>query len=260
MTEPHRPTGWGGDGNLAIWGQLAAAGVSALLSGSLFRAAVSTGQAPLRMAATLLLVAAGLWLAAAAERWQIREALRALERVIDRLPDGVEARRFGVRAARRYGWVQGYLLTGPAGVMVLAALGLSQATWAPLARRILEARGMSLRAAVRDLRGRVPALARRSSEVGGGPPVAVYAVAVLLRRRVTRAEREVLGRLHVGAYNVEELARAVDAVRSVPPTGAAALSGNVRAAVQEAAAKLWSVRPVRPARDVVGQLSPRAEG
>lgn len=134
--------------------RLLLAGLAALASGAAFRWHVSTGLPALRMLATILLVASGLLLAWAMERWQIAEALAELERRLAARPD-VTCLALPRVLARRYRWERGYLAVGPGGVMLLAAVGLSNTAWTGLARPKLRAHASSLRQAVRELKARV---------------------------------------------------------------------------------------------------------
>ena len=134
--------------------RLVLAGLLALASGAVFRLHLNTGAPLFRMLATILLVATGLLLASAVERWQIRQALAELEH---RLATGAEVTCLALprSLARRYRWERGYLAVGPGGVMLLAAVGLSDAAWSVFARSALRGHAASLRRAVRELKARV---------------------------------------------------------------------------------------------------------
>lgn len=248
----------------ALAARLVLAGSCALLSGALFRVAASTGEGPFRMAATLLLVATGLLLASAAERWQLQEALTALEHAIAALSPAVQVLALPAGTARRFGWERGYVLSGPGGVMVMAALPISQATWGALARRTLEARGTSIRRAVHELRRQLLAgWPVREGEAGRGPALRLYGVAVLLRRRAGRFEREILERSRVGACNVEHLgdvARVVETAAKLPPNGAERDSAPAVGSVAEAATRLWGARPLARQSPAAARAPLEAEG
>lgn len=249
----------------AVAVRLVGAGCCALVSGGLFRAAASTGQGAFRMAATLLLVATGLLLASATERWQLQEALKALERALAALPSAVTVLRLPAGAARRMGWEGGYVLAGPGGAMVLAALPISQAAWGTLARRTLKARAGSIRLAVQQLRRQ--ALAGAGSPDGGGngrSPQPFYGVALLLRRRCGRAEREVLEGERIGAYNIEHLGAVAKVLEAAPVPAAEGIQSHpaprIAGSVARAAACLWGAGPLNGPAVAVGRDAWEGEG
>lgn len=199
--------------NLAkpVKGWVAAAALAALVSGAAFRAAFLTGLGPYRMAGTILLVLSAWALASAIEAYQIARAVEALESRLATLGGQVAVLQLPRSWARRYRWVKGYLLVGPGGIMVAAALGLSNAARRGSALRRMDRAAASLKESVRRLKA-LAAPAAGDGEAGAalGAPAAVSAVAgyglmVLLRRKVHPVERHRMRLLGVGVANVEHI-------------------------------------------------------
>lgn len=204
--------------NLAkpVKGWVAAAALAALVSGAAFRAAFLTGLGPYRMAGTILLVLSAWALASAIEAYQIARAVEALESRLAALGGQVAVLQLPRSWARRYRWVKGYLLVGPGGIMVAAALGLSNAARRGGALRRMDRAAASLKESVRRLKA-LAAPATGDGEAGAsaagaarGAPAAVSAVAgyglmVLLRRKVHPVERHRMRLLGVGVANVEHI-------------------------------------------------------
>jgi len=206
----------GGDDQVtgrAVRAWLGTALLAALVSGAAFRATVTTGVPGYRMAATLLLVLTGWALAAAAESYQIGRALQELERRLAGASSGLAVLRLPPAWSRRRGWSRGYLLVGPGGVMVAAALSMAESTRRGGAARRLQRAAAGLREAVRQLKAQVQSgeqeAPHRAAPVqpDARAPARVpgYGLIVLLRRRVHRDERQRMRVLGVGLANVEHV-------------------------------------------------------
>ena len=252
------------------------AGVLAVASGALFRLHLTSGAPPLRMAATILLVATGLLLASALERWQIQQALAELERRLGTSQE-VVCLALPRALARRYRWERGYLAIGSGGVMLLAAVGVSDAAWSRLAKPALRAYAASLRQAIRELKARVlpqrparqdllavplsgahvspgtfakdgegrsPELEAegRADPGGKAASVPVFGMLVLLRRRVVPAERDLLRLQGVGLANPIHFPRALHIVARASVPGSPALPPAWQHAVRDAARQAWNAR------------------
>lgn len=223
--------------------RLVLAGLLALASGAVFRLHLSTGAPLFRMLATILLVATGLLLASAVERWQVRQALAELEQ---RLAFGADVTCLALprSLARKFRWERGYLAVGPGGVMVLAAVGLSDAAWSVFARPALRAHAASLRRAVRELKAQV--LPRRPAGLppseGRAVSVPVFGMVVLLRRRVVPDERDMLRLQGVGLANPTHFPRALEVVARSSVPGSMPLEPAWQHAVRDAARQVWNAR------------------
>ncbi len=186
---------------------------AALVSGAAFRATVATGVPAYRMAATLLLVLTGWALASAAEAYQIRRALEELEQRLTQAANQLAVLRLPSAWSRRRGWARGYLLVGPGGVMVAAALSVAEATRRGGALRRLQHAAAGLREAVRHIKAQVQRSEQQAArqaapldpDAGAAPRVPGYGLVVLLRRRVHPDERQRMRILGVGLANVEHV-------------------------------------------------------
>ena len=211
----------------SVKGWLVAAALAALVSGAAFRAAVLTGHAPYRMAGTILLVFSAWALAAAAEAHQVARAVEGLESRLAGLSGQMAVFRLPRAWARRYRWVQGYLLVGPGGIMVAAALGIAHSARRAGALRRMDRAAATLKEAVRHLKALAAptGAGEPSSEATGSTgaatvlsSVAGYGLIVLLRRKVHPVERHRMRLLGVGLANVEHVP---DVLRPLldPPEG-----------------------------------------
>ena len=211
-----------------VKGWLVAAALAGLVSGAAFRAAFLTGLAPYRMAGTILLVLSAWALASAAEAYQIARAVEELEGRLAALGGQAAVLQLPRSWARRYRWVRGYLLVGPGGIMVAAALGLSNAARRGGAVRRMDRAAASLKESVRRLKALAgPAAGGEPGVSGpgatGGANAAVSAVAgygliVLLRRKVHPVERHRMRLLGVGVANVEHIPQVLGPLLQ-PPEG-----------------------------------------
>ncbi|HEY8498058.1 MAG TPA: hypothetical protein VIK90_02295 [Limnochordales bacterium] len=232
---------------------LAVSAGAALASGALFRAAVLTGVPGYRMAATLLLVATGWGLASAAEAYQSVRALEELERHLAGLAGRLAVLRMPDRWSRRRGWASGYVLVGPGGVMVAAALALSDSARPSGARRRLQAAAGALREAVREVKAALAQPLRPAS--GGGSPgapadaprVPGFGMIFLLRRRVYPGERQRMRILGVGLANAEHVPQVLAPLLQPGPGGAAPLAGPRWEELSRGLARLLGARFLEPA-------------
>ena len=234
---------------MRVWSRLLLAGLCALASGGLFRLYVSGGTPLLRMLATIGLVLTGWLLASALERWQVGLALTELERRLASQP-GVRCLALPPAAARRQRWEAAYLAIGPGGAMLVAAVGISNATWGRLARRLLAAHAAALRRRVRELKGLLPA-SGSSGPVGGGPRVGaasgsrsvpVYGMLVLLRRRILREERDQLRLQGVGVAHPDHFPKVLGPVVQPAVPGLDPLPASWQQALQDAVRPVWRLR------------------
>ena len=244
--------------------RLAGAAAAALASGAAFRLHVDQGVPALRMLATILLVATGLLLTSALERWQVAAALWELERRLGQAA-GVRWLVLPKSRARRARMERLYVGVGPAGLLLVGACSLSEAAWPALARTQLAGRARALGHELRELRQALaaregaaagPGAASGSPPGSGGqlPAPASYGMIVLLRRRLRPEERELVRSHHVGLAAVEQLPRAVAFLGSreqlgtwqgqgggFGPAAAAQLAEALRAALQAAPLRPGSV-------------------
>lgn len=210
-----------------VKGWLVTAALAALVSGAAFRAAVLTGLAHYRMAGTILLVLSAWALASAAEAHQIARGVEWLESRLASVGGQAAVLQLPPGWARRYRWVRGYLLVGPGGIMVAAALGVSNFTRRAGALRRMDRAAASLKEAVRRLKALAAPVAGAEQAQGEGcageasaavSSVAGYGLIVLLRRRVNPVERHRMRLLGVGVANVEHIPEVLRTVLD-PPDG-----------------------------------------
>lgn len=183
-----------------------------LASGAALRVAAQTHEPGWRMLGTLLLVGTGLGLAGAAESYQLGEGLARLRGALSDLPGAIEVLALPRAWTPARGWSQGVVMVGHHGVMVAAAVSLSQATWRGVAMRRMQGYARSVRQAVRELQ-------RAVGDAGAG--VRWYGLVVPVRRRATPLERGQLRALGVGLANPEHLASMVQPLVEEATPGAA---------------------------------------
>lgn len=206
-----------------------------------------TGVAPYRMAGTVLLVLSAWALASAAEAHQVARALEALEAKLAETAGRAAVVRLPGAWARRHRWARGYVLVGPGGIMVAAALGIANSARTGGARRRMDAAAVSIKDVARQVRALASpeGPARPAAAPAGNPPgvpgvpraVAGYGLIVLLRRRLHPADRQRMRLLGVGVANVEHLPQVLQPLLEGPQGVARPLEREEWDALAEALAR-----------------------